>query len=188
MRFTVAFKRSLSVGQPANDCSPYPLYALASSVSGSDMKLDSRQNGGALLVAMVMIFMLSVMGVSVMRSSTLEKKMTINAIQSSATFQAAESASNLALNNPDNLSLVHTAGLDTRVVLQIDEVNTGIGLESRSTLEYVGRRAAEGFSLGEGSSNFESLLFIAKGVSAIDATRSQSNVEQGAFRIVPGEP
>jgi len=152
------------------------------------MQLTSRQKGGALLVAMVMIFMLSVMGVSVMRSSTLEKKMAVNAIQSSATFQAAESASNLALNDPGNLSLAHTTGLDTRVVLQIDEVNTGIGLESRSTLEYVGRRAAEGFSLGEGSSNFESLLFISKGVSAIDTARSQSNVEQGAFRIVPGEP
>ncbi len=152
------------------------------------MTRNTTQRGGALLVAIVMIFMLSVMGVSVMRSSTLEKRMAVNAIQSSATFQAAESASNLALNDHDNLTIAHSAGLDNRVVLAIDEVNADIGLESRSTLEYVGRRAAEGFSLGEGSSNFESLLFIANGISAIDAARSQANVEQGAFRIVPGEP
>lgn len=143
--------------------------------------------GGALLVSLVLIFMLSIMGVSVMRSSTLEKRMAVNAIQSSATFQAAESASNLALNQPDHLMVAHSSGLNKRVVLNIDAVNDAIGLNSSSTLEYVGKRAAEGFSLGEGSNNFESLLFIANGTSAIEAVRSQSNIEQGAFRIVPAD-
>ncbi len=152
------------------------------------MKKFSTQTGTALLVAMVMIFMLSIMGVSVMRSSTMEKRMAINAIQTSTTFQAAESASNLVLNDHTNLTSSFYAGLNTRIVLPIDEVNSGIGLESRSTVELVGRRTAEGFSLGVGANNFESLLFIAKGISAIDAARSQSNVEQGAYRIVPATP
>jgi len=56
------------------------------------MKYDKSQRGGALLVAMVMIFMLSIMGISVMRSSTLEHRMAVNAIRTAATFQAAESA------------------------------------------------------------------------------------------------
>ncbi len=149
--------------------------------------LFNSQRGGALLVAMVMIFMLSIMGVSVMRSSTLEKRMTINAIQSSATFQAAESASNLALNDPDNLMNAHAAGLGNAIDLNIDSVNDAIGLQSVSKLRYVGKRAAEGFSLGEGSSNFESLLFVAEGDSTIPAVRSRSAVEQGAFRIVPAD-
>lgn len=149
------------------------------------MNYQHKQQGVALLVAMVMIFMLSVMGASVMRSSTLEKRMAVNAIQSSVTFQAAESASNLALNDSDNLMISHSAGMDNRVVLPIDEVHSNIGLESRSTLVFVGHRAAEGFSLGEGSNNFASLLFVSNGVSAIEAVRSQSSIEQGAFRIVP---
>lgn len=139
------------------------------------------------MIAMVMIFMLSIMGVSTMRSSTLEKRMTINAIQTSVTFQAAESASNLALNTPTNLTLSHNAGLNESILLDIDAVNDSIGLQSRSTLRYVGKRPAEGFSIGEGSNSFESLMFVANGVSAIEAVNSQSDVEQGAFRIVPGD-
>ncbi|NND91533.1 MAG: hypothetical protein HKN42_11780 [Granulosicoccus sp.] len=143
------------------------------------------QRGGALLVAMVMIFMLSIMGVSVMRSSTLEKRMAINAIQTSTTFQAAESAANLALNRPANLNVAHSAGSHKPVVLAIDEVHLDIGLESRSTLEWVGSGVAPGFSLGEGTAGFEGLYYVATGVSAIDAVRSQSTVEQGAYRVVP---
>ncbi len=143
------------------------------------------QRGGALLVAMVMIFMLSVMGASVMRSSTLEKRMATNAIQSSATFQAAESASNLALNKPLNLTTAYSAGLNRNVLLPIAEVQGDIGLESRSVLEWVGTGAAPGYSLGEGTSGFEGLYYVSTGVSAIDAARSQSTVEQGAYRIVP---
>lgn len=148
-------------------------------------KQNFTQRGGALLVAMVMIFMLSIMGASVMRSSTLEKRMATNAIQSSATFQAAESASNLALNKPANMTTAYTAGLNNNVVLAIDEVQADIGLESRSVLEWVGTGAAPGYSLGEGTSGFEGLYYVSTGVSAIDAAHSQSTVEQGAYRIVP---
>lgn len=144
-----------------------------------------RQSGGALLVAMVMIFMLSIMGASVMRSSTLEKRMTANAIQTSATFQAAESASNLALNDSSNLTASYTAGFNKKIVLPIDEVRDDIGLESRSVLEWVGTGAAPGYSLGEGTSGFQGLYYVSTGVSAIEAVRSQSTVEQGAYRIVP---
>lgn len=143
------------------------------------------QQGAALLVSMIMIFMLSIMGVSVMRSGNLEKRMTVNAIQSSTTFQAAESASNLALNSPANLTLAHAAGSHNEKVLAIDEVHAGIGLESRSTLEWVGTGVAPGFSLGEGTSGFEGLYFVSTGVSAITSVQSQSTVEQGAYRVVP---
>lgn len=143
------------------------------------------QTGGALLVAMVMIFMLSIMGASAMRSSTLEKRMTANAIQTSATFQAAESASNLALNDPDNLTTTYNTGYKKKVILPIDEVRDDIGLESRSLLEWVGTGAAPGYSLGEGKAGFQGLYYVATGVSAIDTVRSQATVEQGAYRIVP---
>lgn len=143
----------------------------------------ARQRGGALLVAMVMIFMLSIMGVSVMRSSTLEKRMAINAIQSSATFQAAESASNLALNDFNHLNSAHMAGSNTPVVLAIDEVHADIGLQSVSTVEWVGTGPLPGFSTGD----FQALYYIATGVSAIDSARSQATVEQGAYRGVPHE-
>lgn len=143
------------------------------------------QKGSALMIALVMIFMLSMMGVSVMRGSTLEKRMAINAIQTSTTFQAAESAADLALNVPQHLTRAYQQGQNNELVLEIDVVNEGIGLESRSTLEYVGDTLATGWSAGVGTQGFEGLLYVASGVSAIPAVRSQSTVEQGAFRIAP---
>ncbi|MFK7995331.1 MAG: PilX N-terminal domain-containing pilus assembly protein [Granulosicoccus sp.] len=144
--------------------------------------LNRNQLGSALLVAMVMIFMLSLMGVSAMRGSTLEKRMAINAIQSSATFQAAESASELALNTPANLSNAYQQGMNTELFLEIDEVHENIGMESASVLEYVGDNGLPaGFSVGI----VASVIYVSSGVSAIPAVRSQSTVEQGAYRVVP---
>ena len=147
--------------------------------------LGNQQKGSALLIAMVMIFMLSLLGVSAMRGSTLEKRMAVNAIQSQATFQAAESASDLVLNEPRHLTLAFQNGRNEELVLEIDEVNENIGLKSTSTLEYVGETLVSGWSTGVGTQGFEGLLFVASGVSAIPAVRSQSTVEQGAYRIVP---
>jgi len=150
------------------------------------MKLRHSERGSALLVAMIMIFMLSVMGVSVMRSSTLENRMAVNAIQSSTTFQAAESAADLALNDTSSLALTINNGKGKDpVILPIAAVRLDIGLESVSTLKYMGEGIAEGFSMGEGASTFISHRFVARGVSAIPSVRSQSSVEQGAYRIAP---
>ena len=151
----------------------------------SRMRRASTERGAALLVAMIMVFMLSIMGASVMRGSTLEKRMATNAIQSSTTFQAAESASNLALNRSANLNSAYSAGINNELLINIAEVTSDIGLESRSVLEWVGTGAAPGYSMGIGTASFEGLYYISTGVSAIDAVRSQSTVEQGAYRIVP---
>ena len=159
---------------------------IAGLVQSAQTPAGSLQRGSALLISMVMIFMLSIMGVSAMRGSTLEKRMVVNAIQSQTTFQAAESASDLALNERDNLTLAYQEGMNQELVLDdIDEVNTNIGLQSRSTLEFVGETLASGWSTGVGTQSFEGLLFVASGVSAIPAVRSQSTVEQGAYRIAP---
>jgi len=143
------------------------------------------QHGGALLVAMVMIFMLSIMGISVMRSSTLEHRMAVNAIRTAATFQAAESASNFALNSVENLGLAYDAGLDSGEVLAMASLNTPeLGMQTVSRISYVGEAPASGFSMGAGN-NFEALVYVATGVSSMPHAGTQSNIEQGAYRIVP---
>lgn len=112
--------------------------------------------------------------------------MAINAIQSSTTFQAAESASDLALNNPSHLTSAYRNGKDNELNLQIEEVNTDLGMQSRSTLKFVGELGlVDGWSTGVGTQSFTGLLYVAQGVTAIPAVRSQSTVEQGAYRIVP---
>jgi hypothetical protein len=148
------------------------------------MEYIHSQRGGALLVAMVMIFMLSIMGVSVMRSSTLEHRMAVNAIRSAATFQAAESASNLAMNSHVNMTAAQIMGLNVRHIVSVESVNPAVtNLASNSSLSYTGESSLPaGFSGGD----FEALYFVATGVSSMTNSGTQSTIEQGVYRIVPG--
>jgi hypothetical protein len=147
------------------------------------MKYIHSQRGGALLVAMVMIFMLSIMGVSVMRGSTLEHRMAVNAIRTAATFQAAESASNFAINSHVHMTEAHKKGLNGRYIVSTDSVNPDVAsLASNSSLSYTGTTLVGGFSAGE----FGGLVFVATGVSSMENSGTQSTIEQGAMRIVPG--
>jgi len=150
-----------------------------------------RQAGGALLVAMILIFMLSIMGISSMRGSTLEKRMATNSIQAATTFQGAESASEMAINdeanmtsalNKSNPSDVKNGILDDESAVEVDvELHQNIGLESSADLIYVGDGPAYGYS-----SNFVAYRFEIVGRAEVQTVRAKSNVAQGAYRIAPG--
>lgn len=145
-----------------------------------------RQSGTALLVALIMIFMISVMGISAMRSSTLESRMAANAIQTANAFQAAESSTEILLNDHTNLEAA-LADMDNGYGFQTeDELNgSAISLDSRADTLFVGYGAAPGWSLGESSTGFAAIRFRTTGTGTITAVRANSVVEQGAFRIAP---
>jgi hypothetical protein len=126
------------------------------------MKYIHSQRGGALLV---------------------EHRMAVNAIRAAATFQAAESASNLAINSHVNMTAAHQMGLNGRFIVSEVSVNPSItNLESNSSLSFTGEGMAEGFSGQE----FEAMYFVATGVSSMTNSGTQSTIEQGAYRIVLG--
>ena len=154
------------------------------------------ERGGALLVAMILIFLLSVMGISSMRGSTLERQMATNSIQTATTFQAAESTSEMVLNNEANLTAainianvaaVNNGQLSDSAVIPVEvDLQQNIGLESTARLQYVGDGPAYGYSAGIGSSNFVAYRFEVIATAKVDAVRSQAEVTQGAYRIAPG--
>jgi len=143
------------------------------------------ERGAALMVAMVMIFLLSLMGVSAMRSATLEQQMVSNAVQARDVFQAAESSTEIALNSFDNLTAAFDS--DTRKIVIDTTIRSGIGLESQVTLRYVGEGNASGASLSamQGANSFDALRFVAEGVATVDAIRASRQINQGATRTVP---
>lgn len=146
------------------------------------------QRGGALLVAMIMIFMISIMGVSVMQSSTLERQMTTNAIQARETFQAAESTTEEALNDPNNLSASFVAGANSSVTVSLDLKAHSAGrsgardMTTEATLSYIGSGVVEGSSIGV----FQGLRFDAEGLARFNDGSSSATIAQGAIRRVPG--
>ena len=137
------------------------------------------QGGAALLIAMVMIFMVSIMGVSVMRTASLEKRMASNAIQSATAMQAAESATEQLLNDTDTLRAAAQSRLSV-IEVDTESVHGDIGLETDARIVYIGDGPAFGFS-----SDFMTLRLVAQGESRIDAVRSRAVVRQGARRVVP---
>ncbi len=159
-------------------------------------KMRSTQRGGALLVSMIMVFMLSIMGISAMRGSSLEKRMATNSIQTAITFQGAESTGEEALNSKESLQdsfeIADIAGVkagdkNTLIPKQVlVDLKQDIGMQSSAEVVYVGQGVADGYSTGIGSSNFVSLRFESKGLAEVEAINATAGVVQGANRIVPG--
>ncbi len=144
---------------------------------------QAKQQGVALLVALLVIFMLSVMGVSALKSSSIERRMTSNAIESATTFQAAESATDIILNDSDNLSLAWA--YDGDPYRQAPKLASAGELRINVDLIYVGDGVAPGFSLGQTSNGFMSLRFDALATAELGEYEAESNIAQGAYRIVP---
>jgi len=149
---------------------------------------QATQRGGALMVAMIMLFMLSVMGISVMQSSTLERQMVTNAIQGRTVFQAAESTTEQALNDPANLTAAFASdagSIDIDLDLRVGDdgrTTSEIGMSATATLTYIGSGVVEGSSIGI----FQGLRFDAEGVSRFEDGSASASVAQGAVRRVPG--
>ncbi len=141
------------------------------------------QSGAALMIAMVMIFMLTILGVSSMRASNMERRLTSNAILTSTTFKAAESSTDMVLNDSENLSSAWAA--NDGIIQESPDLKSTSDVSISVDLSYVGDGAAPGYSLGASSGGFMSLRFDALGTATLDAVNAESNVRQGAYRIVP---
>lgn len=148
------------------------------------------QRGGALLVSLVMIFMLSIMGISAIRGSNLEQRMAVNSIHASKCSQIAESSTELALNDESNLTAAYNlqpavAGNPKPNYSISTDLQDAAAVVSRAKLKYLGHGAALGASLGIGSQNFVALRYEANGNATIDAAKANCNVKQGAYQIAP---
>jgi Tfp pilus assembly protein PilX len=152
-------------------------------------KPSPNQHGGALMVSMIIIFMMSVMGISAMRGATLERQMASNSIQAREVFQAAESSTEAVYNSRDTLSAAYVNAMNNAMSDGSTTVQTtvavtvrdNIGLESNVMLQYVGSGLAPGYSAGI----FEGLRFVALGDARIDQARARNRVEQGGMIRVP---
>ncbi len=154
-------------------------------LNGRHTFASGSERGAALLVAIVMILLLALMGVSSMRSATLEKQMVSNAIQARDVFQAAESSNESVLNVQANLT---DAFNQPNKFLVIDtDIRDDIGMKSQVTLRFVGEGNATGASLNamQGANSFDALRYVAEGVATVDAIGASRRIDQGATRVVP---
>ena len=151
------------------------------------------QKGSALLVSLVMIFMLSIMGISAMRGSNLEQRMAVNSIHAAKCAQLAESSTEIVLNRNANLrtaynQLPENPG-DVRPPAELTtNLQDSTEVVSTVDLQYMGEGPVLGASMGEGTDSFVALRFEATGHTTVDAANTECNVRQGAYQKAPATP
>lgn len=148
--------------------------------TSSQLNCPTHQRGTALVIAMVLIFIMTVLGMTAMRESSLEKRMTTNSVHKFAAFQAAESATELTINDHDNLNAAFASpGIVTEA--NIAQPSNAEVLVT-SSIVYTGNGLPVGFSLGGGIS---ALRYRVEGQADIENVQSSSRVNQGLRRLVP---
>lgn len=129
------------------------------------------------MISLVLIFMMSLMGISSMRSATLDKRMSANAVHKSRSFQAAESITELALNDRDALGTAVTTGTAVTVLVSL---NDNEQLVTEATIEYTGLGMVDGWS-----TTFSGPQFEVVGDANLASVNARSNVIQGAYVPAP---
>lgn len=142
-----------------------------------------RQGGAVLLVTLIALFTLSVLGISTMRDSTMERRMAENAVQASTVLQLAESASEFAFADAARL---HGAFALNGAALALEpRVGPAETTRTEARLSFVGEGIPLGYSLGSDSGGFVSLRFQARGEAEIGAVNAYRGITQGAWRVAP---
>ncbi len=143
-----------------------------------NMPSSARQRGTVLVMAMVILLVLTIIGVTAMNTSSLEAKMATNIQETNRAFEAAESGLNKALNTSGSFDLHATDGVDNTFSFG------SLGYQSEAAVN----TSFKSFSTpkrGSGYSavNYDSANFDQKATGST-ATGARSVIHQGASQIV----
>jgi len=143
----------------------------------SSINCDKKQDGAALVVALVLVLVSTLLGVSAMQSSDIETQVLNNNRFHEVTFREAEAASDRLLTL-ENISAV--ARDATASVTDNTSINTEATIESE--FKWLGDGPATGYSLG-GQNGFMTLKFVSQASASIDTVDSVSVVRQGIEKL-----
>lgn len=90
------------------------------------------QQGVSLLVAMVILILVSLLGVTALKNASVEEKMSANLYQKNLTFQASESAVESTINDSDlrKQVLTSTAAVPKDVAVNIPNTTASVSYKS----------------------------------------------------------
>ncbi len=146
-----------------------------------------KQEGAALLVAMVMIFMLTILGISAMRDSTLEGQLAANSVHKEVTFQSAESATDIILSIEDaaNPEAIEAVICEDDITFVKNDLSVPDVQETTVTVEYAGRSLPVGWSLG---GPIGGRRFVVTGESTLTEASTSTKITQGVVAIGAVDP
>ncbi len=142
--------------------------------------IASRQSGAALFVALVVIVLVSLLGVSTMKRGSMAEQMGAGHYQSQIALQASESAVESTIGDIGIMQLARLASAATAS----ENVNLSVsGVVAQVTYSFLGNRPAYGWSLdstGQGASRF-----VITSLATIPSTGVSTTTQHGVYRINP---
>ena len=142
------------------------------------LKLQPKsESGAALVVALILVLVSTLMGVSAMQVSDVENKLVNNNKFRQVAFRAAEAASEQLFTMTNLVTLANDA---TAVVESTSSVDGRVTVAAQ--LKPFGEGPAAGYSLG-GQNGFSSMKFVSNATATLDAVDSSSTVVQGVQRL-----
>lgn len=135
---------------------------------------NQSERGAALLVAMVMLFMLTILGVSAMQSANVEAQLAGNTLVKETTFQSAESATDAVLDVPNVLAdVVCRSNPNTTDMTNLNRTNNQ---KTEVSVLYGGPALAPGFSI---SDQFALHRFYVTGKSTVEDMNTSTTIATG---------
>ncbi|MBN1378659.1 MAG: hypothetical protein JXA04_05435 [Gammaproteobacteria bacterium] len=132
------------------------------------------QHGVALITALVMLLILTLLGVAAMNTTSLEEKMAINMQQEFASFHASESGQNQVFLLPN--SIVY-GGDNTMQITTPD--GAVVDVETRYRQDTIPAPAGSGYGVNSRAQHFDVH-------TTASVNKSQTSVRSGMYQIVAG--
>lgn len=152
----------------------------------TQLPIPKHQQGAALLVSMVLIFMLTILGVSAMRDSTLEGQLAANSVQKEVSFQSAESATDiiLAIDDASNDKAIEAVICKDDMEFAMNDLSESGVQDTTVTLIYGGQSLPLGWSIGGPISGRR---FVVTGESNLPGAATGTRISQGVLAIGAAE-
>jgi len=141
--------------------------------------IHTRQSGASLVVALVLISVSTLVGVSVMRSSNLGTQLVNNDKFQQLTFRAAESSAspvateaNIALLSQNNSTdcIASVESVDAKITVGAQLCPYGFGI-------------AEGYRIGEGIPSFQMSHFSVVTDATLEGVNTKTSLIQGSQHL-----
>ncbi len=137
-----------------------------------------KQQGATLFVALIILVVVTLIGVTAMKNANVEEQMSSNLYQKNLTFQASESAVESTINN---FALIQAAMTSNVPVVQNVDVPIP---NTTATVTYAS--AGSGMAVGSSANLFSGMRLMITATGQIPDLNARTVTVHGVVRLAPG--
>jgi len=137
-----------------------------------------KQQGATLFVALIILVVVTLVGVTAMKNANVEEQMASNLYQKNLTFQASESAVESTINNTALIQQAMTTNAPVVQNVQVPIPNT------TATVAYAS--AGAGMAVGSSANLFSGMRLMITATGEITDLNARTVTVHGVVRLAPG--